>query len=198
MICTPNCLLHPPDCKRALLLLGLLVTACPSPAHQVQPEWQTISVDYGQGHYRLPVRYHWVTARASNGIEISSVDGGKATLRLFACTESVPQIQSRIRRQLRERFIGSAFSEPADQEDREGVSNVFTFSWRHGPTMTGKVMFTAVSRHGPLLIAVTSSTMQPDDVARVAGGTRLDLPLPTIQSCLPVCLPKSKECELAE
>jgi hypothetical protein len=179
-----------------LLICAWLVAGCVAllgcPATTTTPtlpptEWQMISIDYGQGHYRFPARYHWVAVRAENGVIIKSPDGGDAMIRLFACAETVKQVQGRIRRQLRDRFIGSDF---------ETAQGAYTFSWRQGKVMTGDVMFTGIAQHGLLLVTVTSGSMQPDDVLRLAAGTRLDLPLPSIQSCLPVCLPKAHEkCE---
>jgi predicted RNA binding protein with dsRBD fold (UPF0201 family) len=180
------------------LFVLLVHAACPPSSQQAHPEWQVISVDYGQGNYRLPVRYHWVAVRTKNGVEITSVDGGKGTVRLFACAEQIGQVRARIRRQLRDRFIGSSFKDytRVEEDGKEVTTNVFSFSWRQSASMTGKVNFTAIAYHGPLLIAVTSATMQPDDVTKIAAHTRLDLPLPTIQSCLPVCLgPKACKIE---
>lgn len=172
-------------CRPAgVVTIALLVGGCPSPVVQSHPEWQRITVDYGQGYFQLPARYHWVAVRTEGGVEIQSQDGGDAAVRIFACGETIEQVQGRIRRRLRDRFIGSDFR-------LDG--RVFSFSWRRKPSIGGPVVFTTVAPRGPLLITATSSTIEPDDVVHLASGTHLGLPIPSIQSCLPVCLPKEEK-----
>lgn len=180
--------LRSPSLRLALPLLCCAsgLAACSGPTQNQVPAWSTHIVEYGQGQIYLGLRYRWVAERDAGGAVIRTPDGGEAQVRLFACGKPVAEVQEVIRQRLQSRIIASQF-----YTDRDA----FYFRWFKGQTMSGESMGTAVAIHGPLLLSITSSTIQIDDLVGIAKRVRLGLPLPTIQSCFPLCGVKEAECK---
>jgi len=164
----------------SLLALGLL--GCPSRHTATVPRWTESSVPYGQGRVHLGLRFRWVAVRDPRGALITTPDGGSAKVRVFFCGKSVREIKSLIHRQLRSRLV---LAELVEQ------GRVLVWRWLRKP-MAGEEVGTAVTRHGPLLIAVESATIPLEDLAKVALRVRLDLPVPAIYGCFPLCIGEAK------
>jgi len=165
----------------SLLALPLIaaISACGGPQHlDSPPAWSTSTVDFGPGQLHLGLRFRWVAGAAPDGAVINTPDGGEARVHIFACGKPVQEVLKTIQTRLRSRLIGSQIV----NRDR-----TFFFRWRKGEAMTGRVMGTAATTHGPLLISITSSTLTQEDLVGVASRVRLSLPVPTISSCLPLC-----------
>jgi hypothetical protein len=173
-----------PLCLLPLCLLPLI--SCGGP-QQVEgpPPWSTSSVDFGQGQLHLGLRFRWVAKIAPDGAVIDTPDGGGARVHIFACGKPVKEVLKTIQARLRSRLIGSRIIVK---------KRTFFFRWRKGKAMTGKVMGTAATTHGPLLISVTSSTLTMEDLVGVVRRVRLSLPVPTISSCLPLCGVGEEKC----
>jgi len=162
----------------AWLLLPLLASGCSGNATTV-PSWTKTTLDYGQGRIHLGVRFRWVVDRDKSGVVISTPEGGKAVLRIFACGRSMKQVQELIRKQLRGRLVGNEFIEHGDK--------LFGLRYWRGEINTGTLASAAVARHGPLLISISSTNFDIDDLMSAASRTRLTLPVATIPGCFPLC-----------
>lgn len=159
-----------------LVVLGCSTTSGGNRA--TTPDWTTTVVDYGQGQIHLRVRFRWIAEREVGGARIRTPDGGQATVRIFNCGKPKEQLKKLIRKQLRGRLLLSELAEHG---------RVISWRWRRR-RFEGRALGTAMARHGPLLIAVTSATIEPADLIRVADKMRLSLPLPTINGCFPLCV----------
>lgn len=159
-------------------------------AQQVKapPTWSRASVPFGQGQIRLGVRFRWVATADERGALVQTPDGGRAVVRVFACGEPMSAIKKTVQRRLRHRLIGSRI---------DTVKGVVFWRWRQGKTVSEEdTTITAIRQHGPLLIAVSSSTLPPEDVVGIALRVRLELPIPTIPACYPICSPDGSDCKL--
>jgi len=168
------------------LLLPLAVMAlagCPSAGQGELPEWRPTSVELGQGSVQLGLRYRWVVERDAAGLVIRTTDGGEAQLRIFACGKAVGVVQELIRQRLRDRLVGNDFIRHA---------KAISLRYYPGKTTTGVQAATAFIPYGPLLIAVTSTTLELSDLVGIAERVRLHLPIATITGCYPLCEGESK------
>jgi hypothetical protein len=168
------------------LALLLLLSACATGSSQNTPAaWSTTSVEFGQGQIHLGIRYRWVAERSPTGAVIQAPNGGEATVRVFACGQSLKEVEQGIRAKLRARLLGAQFVEKDE---------VLLWRWRENP-MAGKVYGAAVAPHGPLLISATSTTFTLEELRGIVRRVRLGLPVPTIPSCLPFCEMADLKCE---
>jgi hypothetical protein len=154
----------------------LLQTSCTTTTSTV-PSWTTSNVDFGQGQLRVGIRFRWVAQSDPTGALIRTPEGGTANVRIFFCGRPVREIKAEIRSHLSSRLIRAELRD----DDR-----LLIWRWRD-KGKEKRVLAAAVARHGPLLISVTSETIQPDDLGQVARRIRLDMPIPSIKGCLPLC-----------
>ncbi len=168
------------------LCLSLMLPACAAQQDTAESPsgWEDTSVSYGQGQLNLRVRFRWIAEAHPTGAVIHTPEGGEAFVRVFSCSKPLKDVKQQIRLRLRGQLVGDQFV------DRKGL---FTFRWWQKEE-ANKVMGVAVSPHGPLLIVVSSSTIQETDLAWVAKRTRLMLPVPTIPKCYPICADNDPEC----
>jgi hypothetical protein len=162
----------------SLLLLCVAATACGGAQSPKVAPWASTSVDFGQGQLHIGIRFRWVAEAEPAGAVIRTPEGGEAHLRVFACGKSVKEVQKLLQGHLRSRLLSSQIYTS---------STGFHWRWRLGDALTGKVITTAVVLHGPLLLSVSSSTLTEEDLSGIVSRVRLDLPVPTIPSCLPLC-----------
>lgn len=151
--------------------------ACGSTTAQL-PSWTYTTVDYGQGQLRLGIRVRSVAEADKAGALIRTPDGGEALVRVFACGSSIGAVRAAIRQRLRGRLVGSQLFT---------YKGVLAWRWRRGKALSGTILHTGVIPHGPLLISVTSANMPLEEVVELASRVRLELPIPLIRGCLPIC-----------
>jgi hypothetical protein len=155
------------------------------------PEWSTANVDFGQGQIVVGVRYRWVAERDVAGVVIRTPDGGEALVRVFSCGRSRHEVETALRHRLRGRLIGNELNPHGPK--------IFSLGYWRGK-LTGESAAggtkanAAVVLHGPLLISVSASNLELADLVGVAQRVRLNLPLPTIPGCFPVCDVEGAKC----
>ena len=179
----------PPVFHPLLLWSGLavLLGGCATQKTRVAAPagWEDTAVRYGQGQMNLRVRFRWIAEAHPTGAVIHTPEGGEAYVRVFACSKPLKQVKDQIRLRLRGKLVGDQFT------DHKG--RVFTFRWwQKGEA--NQMMTVAVAPHGPLLIVANSTNIQETDLAWVARRTRLELPVPTIPKCYPLCGEDEDDC----
>ncbi|MBK8480750.1 MAG: hypothetical protein IPL40_06205 [Proteobacteria bacterium] len=170
----------------AVVGLCLLPLAACAAHSERGSSWRDTTVDYGQGQLRLSVRVRWSVESDPAGATIRTPEGGEALVRVFACGQPMRQVRAHIAERLRGQMLAERLVE------RGGV---LAWAWRPGrPTERAATELpptqVAVAVHGPLLIAVSSTNLPPDEVVELARRVRLELPIPLIRGCLPVCGPE--------
>lgn len=147
--------------------------------------WTYTTVGWGQGRFRLGIRVRSAAEADDAGAIIRTPEGGEARVRVFACDQSPAYVRQLVRHRLRTRLLGSEILD---------YGRVFAWSWRQGEALEGNIVNAAVAHNGPLLISVSSSTLPRDEVIQLARRVRLDLPLPLIPGCLPICELEDAKC----
>jgi len=175
--------MHPPSVVSPLrgLALMTLVAGCGAAAsnNTQVPAWTSTTVDFGQGQFHLGVRYRWIVDRDRAGVTLRTPEGGTAQMRVFFCGKSRSVVQETIRQQLRGHLVGNEFS--------SHKHDVFSLRYWRGKTSGGTAVAAAIAMHGPLLISVSSTTFDIDDLVGIARRVSLTLPVATIQGCFPLC-----------
>lgn len=164
----------------AALLAVVSLSACA--AHSESSSgWRDTTIAYGQGQLRLTVRVRWAVESDPAGAAIRTPEGGEALVRVFACGQPAQQVRAHIAERLRGQMLQERLTE------RGGV---LAWAWRPSAAQDAEPTQVAVAFHGPLLIAVSSTNLPADEVAELARRVRLELPIPLIRGCLPICSPE--------
>jgi hypothetical protein len=155
------------------------------------PEWSTANVDFGQGQIGVGVRYRWVAERDAAGVVIRTPDGGEAIVRVFSCGKPRLEVEKALRHRLRGRLTGNELNPHGPK--------IFSLGyWRgkltSGESTPGTKALAVIVLHGPLLISISASNLELADLVGVAQRIRLNLPLPTIPGCFPVCDVEDAKC----
>lgn len=166
-----------------LLLLAALScgSGCGDRSH-LSPRWTTTSVELGAGQLHLGVRSRWVGLRDTGGAAIQTPDGGRVAVRIFNCPRPSRAVKALLQERLRSRLLTSEFIERG---------RVFAWRWHAGSSQP-TAHWSAATRHGPLLLVFTSSTISMDDLVEIATRARLDVPVPSIPGCYPVCTDEAR------
>ncbi|MCA9665247.1 MAG: hypothetical protein KC503_06650 [Myxococcales bacterium] len=168
----------------AVMAALLWLCGCP-PKSALQPAWNSSRLDFGQGQLVVDLRVRWVAVGDAHGALIKTPEGAEAYLRVFNCSHGSKHIRDELRSALRSRLLSAEFV-------RRGA--VFAFRWQERSKQR-KVHWTAVKRHGPLVIAVSSETIPLDDVVEITQRAQLVVPVPYLQSCLPLCGEPGSKCK---
>lgn len=168
------------------VVLGVGLPACRS-ATPPLPKWTSTVLDYGQGQLRLGIRPRSVADRDELGATILTPEGGQATVRVFVCGRTRGEVQALIRQKLRERLVHGQFFDDA---------RVFGWRWLEGDAIEGSKVSSAITHHGPLLIAVTSANLPLEEVVELTSRVRIEPPVPMISGCFPLCGVAERECKL--
>jgi hypothetical protein len=165
----------------ALGLAALLALSACAAHSESSSGWRDTTIAYGQGQLRLSVRVRWAVESDPAGAAIRTPEGGEALVRVFACGQPARQVRAHIAERLRGQMLHERLTERA---------GVLAWAWRPSPAQDVEPTQVAVALHGPLLIAVSSTNLPADEVAELARRIRLELPIPLIRGCLPICSPE--------
>lgn len=173
---------------KLLLPSAVLFVALPwgcASSGPVGPKWTVASVDYGQGQLRLGIRPRSMAKLDDMGATIRTPEGGEALVRVFMCGNKREQVVSTIRSRLRGHLV---------REQIFDHGQAFALRWTAGNAVQGLKHNTAVAMHGPLLISATSTNLPLEEVVQLAMRVGLDLPVPLIDSCFPICGADEQPC----
>lgn len=162
----------------------LLLCGCASSGPAI-PKWTVASLDYGQGRMRLGIRPRSMAKLDDMGAAIRTPEGGEALVRVFMCGKKRDQVISTVRSRLRGHLV---------REQIFDHGKAFALRWTAGSALRGPKHNTAVAMHGPLLISATSTTLPLEEVVQLAMRVGLDLPIPLIDSCFPICGADEQSC----
>jgi len=168
-----------------LALSGLVLTCGCAASSPAIPTWNVTSLDYGQGQMNLGIRPRSVATLDAAGAVVRTPEGGEAVVRVFMCGQKRQQVTALIRTRLRGRLVRDQIFD---------YGKAFALRWTAGSEVAESKNNTAIAQHGPLLISATSSNLPLEEVVQLVMRVGLELPIPLIRSCFPICGADEQPC----